>query len=173
MKDSPSAGSGYRHNRWLMLIATYKVLQALLFIAIGVGALRLLHKDVGDLIELLADRLHFNPEWRITQFALEKAELVNDPVLRRIGVAAFCYAALGVAEGTGLYLERAWGEILTLVITASFLPWELIEVVHRVTWVRTGLLAINLAVFFYLLILIVEQRRLRKLGKRAEVKRAS
>jgi uncharacterized membrane protein (DUF2068 family) len=174
MKDSPSAGTDRnRHNRWLMLIAAYKVLQALLFIGIGVGALRLVGKDVGDLFETLADYLHFNPEWRITQFALDKAELVNDPLLRRIGVAAFCYAALGVAEGTGLYLERAWGEILTLVITASFLPWELIEVAHRVTWFRMSLLTINLAVFFYLLILIVQQRRLRQLGNRAEVKHGS
>jgi uncharacterized membrane protein (DUF2068 family) len=175
MKDSLSAGSGpNRHNRWLVLIAAYKVLQSLLFIAIGVGALRLLHKDVGDLIETLADHLHFNSEWRITQFALDKAELVNDPLLRRIGVAAFCYAALGLAEGTGLYLEQAWGEILTLVITASFLPWELFEVAHRVTWFRMSLFTINLAVFFYLLILIGEQRRMRRqLGKPEGVKRSA
>lgn len=168
MKDSLSSGAGpNRHNRWLLLIALYKILQALLFVAIGVGALRLLHKDVGDLFALLADHLRFNPEWRIVHFALEKAELVNDPLLKRIGAAALCYAGLGFAEGIGLYLEKAWGEILTLVITASFLPWEFLEVLRRVTWFRLSLLLINIAVFFYLLKLIGEQRRLRQLRKRA------
>lgn len=169
MNDTPSAGSKppHHHNRWLVLIAIYKLLQALLFIAIGVGALRLLHKDVGDLFATFADRLRFSPESRIVNFILEEASLLNDPLLRRIGAAAFCYAALGAAEGIGLYLEKAWGEILTLVITASFLPWEVVEAVHRVTWVRISLLIINSLVFFYLLELINRERRIRKLRKKS------
>jgi len=156
-----------RHNRWLLLIALYKSAHALLFIAIGVGALRLLHKDVGDSLALLADHLRFNPEARIVHFILEKASLVNDPLLKRIGVAAFSYAGLTLAEGIGLYLEKAWGEYLTLLITASFLPWEVFEVLRRLTWVRMSLLAINILVFFYLLFVVVEQNRLRRTRKRA------
>lgn len=168
MKDSPFAGSKRRtHNQWLVLIALYKLLQALLFIAIGVGALRLLHKDVGDMFAVLADRLRFNPESRFVNFILDEASLLNDPVLRRIGAAAFCYAALGLAEGIGLYLEKAWAEFLTLFITASFLPWEMVEAIRRVTWVRLSLLAINILVFFYLLELIAEQRRNRGLRKKS------
>lgn len=140
----------------------YKLIQAVLFIAIGVGALRLLHKDIGDLFATLADHLRFNPEARIVHFILVKASLVNDPLLRRIGAAALFYAVLGLAEGVGLYLEKAWGEILTLAITASFLPWEAFEMARRLTWFRVGLLLINAAVFFYLLKLVAEQRRLRK-----------
>ncbi|MFP5277385.1 MAG: DUF2127 domain-containing protein [Acidobacteriota bacterium] len=152
----------HHHNRWLVLIAMYKLIQAVLFIAIGVGALRLLHKDIGDLFATLADHLRFNPEARIVHFILVKASLVNDPLLRRIGAAALFYAVLGLAEGVGLYLEKAWGEILTLAITASFLPWEAFEMARRLTWFRVGLLLINAAVFFYLLKLVAEQRRLRK-----------
>ena len=64
---------------------------------------------------------------------------------------AFSYAALSLAEGIGLYLEKAWGEFLTLAITASFLPWEIFEIFRRLTWVRVGLLVVNLLVFLYLL----------------------
>lgn len=151
-----------RHNQWLLLIALYKLVQSLLFIALGVGALRLLHKDVGDMFLLFADHLRFNPEARIVHFILEKASLLNDPLLRRLGVAAFCYAAVGMAEGIGLYLEKVWGEILTLAITASFLPWEMTEIIRRLTWIRLGLLIINIAVFFYLVRAVAEQRRLRR-----------
>ena len=150
-----------RHNRWLLLIALYKFLHALLFVAIGIGAHRLLHKDIADQIVLLAHHLRFNPESRLVNFILEKASLINDPVLRRIGFVAYCYAAVTLTEGIGLYLEKAWGEFLTLAIAASFLPFEMIEVVRRVTWVRVGLLSINILVFVYLLRVIIDRARKR------------
>ena len=149
----------HAHNRWLLLIAAYKLIQSLLFAAIGVGALRLLHQDAGDLLAQLADHLRFNPESRFVNFILDEASLLNDPLLMRIGAAAFCYAGVGILEGIGLYLEKAWGEYLTLAITASFLPWEILEILRRVTWFRSGLLAANVLVLFYLLKLITERQR--------------
>lgn len=145
------------HNRWLILIAVFKLAQALLFIAIGVGALRLLHKDLGDELLRLAYHLRFNPESRFVNFVLDRAEFVNDKVLRRFSIALFAYAALGMTEGIGLYLEKAWGEYLTLGITASFLPWEIFEVIHKHTLIRSSLLVVNVLVFFYLLKVLVER----------------
>ena len=160
-RNSLRSRSGQRHNRWLLLIALYKFFHALLFVAIGVGAHRLLHKDIADQIVLLAHHLRFNPESRLVNFILEKASLVNDPVLRRIGFVAYCYAAVTLTEGIGLYLEKAWGEFLTLAITASFLPLEIIEVVRRLTWIRVSLLIINILVFVYLLRVIFDRARRR------------
>jgi len=162
---SKSPKSHRQHNRWLVLIAGYKLALALLFIAIGAGALHLLHKDVDDVFAVIADRLRFNPEGRIVGFLLDRASLLNDPLLRRIGAAAFCYAIISLAEAIGLYLEKTWGELLTLLITASFLPWEVIEIIRRVTWPRISLLAINIGVFWYLLQLMTRQRTSRKWHK--------
>jgi uncharacterized membrane protein (DUF2068 family) len=154
------------HNRWLLLIAVYKFFHALLFVLIGVGAHRLLHKDIADQVDLLARHLRFNPESRLVNFILARASLVDDPLLRRIGFVAFCYAALTLIEGIGLFLEKAWGEFLTLAITASFLPLEIFEVVRRLTWVRVSLLAINILVFLYLVKLVIERGRQRTLRTR-------
>jgi uncharacterized membrane protein (DUF2068 family) len=150
---------GQHHNRLLVLIAVYKFLHALLFYAIGFGLHRLVHKDIADQIELLARHLRFNPESRLINFLLEKATLINGPLLRRIGFFAFCYATVTLVEGIGLYLEKAWGEFLTLAITASFLPWEVFEIVRHITWVRVGLLTINILVFVYLLRLVIDRAR--------------
>jgi uncharacterized membrane protein (DUF2068 family) len=149
------------HDRGLLLIAVYKFFHALLFVFIGLGAHRLLHKDIADQIDLLARHLRFNPESRLINFILAKASVVNAPLLRRIGFVAYCYAAVTLVEGIGLYLEKAWGEFLTLAITASFLPWEIFEVVRRLTWVRVSLLAINILVFLYLLKLVIDRGRQR------------
>jgi uncharacterized membrane protein (DUF2068 family) len=164
MTGSPSQtlSKPRRRNRWLILIAAFKLSQALLFIAIGVGALRLVHKDVGDMLIRLAEHLRFNSEVRLVNFILEKSSLVTDRLLRRIGEVVFIYAALDLVEGIGLYLEKAWAEYLTLAITASFLPWEIFEVLRRVTWIRCGLLTVNALVFFYLLKMVVERGRDRR-----------
>ncbi len=164
MTDSPSQSLSKprRHDRWLILIAAFKLAQALLFIVIGVGALRLLHKDVSDILEKLASHLLHNPESRLVNFILEKSSLIDDRLLRRIGAVVFIYAALDLLEGIGLYLEKVWAEYLTLVITASFLPLEIFEVFRRLTWIRVGLLGVNALVFLYLLQLVVERARHRR-----------
>jgi uncharacterized membrane protein (DUF2068 family) len=149
------------HNAWLIGIAAFKLAQALLFLIIGVGAVRLLHKDVGDLLAQLADHLRFNPESGLVNFILDRAALIDDRLLRRIGEVGFVYAALDLTEGIGLYFEKAWAEYLTLVITASFLPLEVIEISRRVTVIRVGLLVINAVVFFYLLNLVMARKRSR------------
>ncbi len=171
MNDSPKLPDPphRRHNSLLILIAAFKLAQALLFAAVGVGAFRLLHKDIGDTLEQLVNHLRFNPESRLVNFILEKATLVDDHMLRRIGAVVFIYAGLDLTEGIGLYLEKAWAEYLTLAITASFLPWEIFEVFRRVTTIRVSLLALNALVFIYLLQLVIgKQRREKSLSKAPE-----
>jgi uncharacterized membrane protein (DUF2068 family) len=154
-----SAATARRHNKGLVLIAVYKFLLAVFFVALGVGALRMVGKDVGDVLYRVASDLRFNPEGRVVNFILDRASILDDPMLRRIGFAAFCYAAIGIAEGIGLYLEKAWGEYLTLVITASFLPWEILEIARRHTMPRVALLVVNIAVLIYLSKLVWERQR--------------
>ncbi len=54
-------------------------------------------------------------------------------------------------EAVGLWHEKRWAEYLTVVATAGFLPFEILELVDRVTVLRVGALVINLAVLVYLL----------------------
>lgn len=164
MNDSPTQLDALprHHNRWLILIAAFKLAQALLFAAVGVGVLRLLHKNVGDELQRFVDHLNFNTEPRFINFLLEKADIIDDHMLRSIGAVVFIYAGLDLVEGIGLYFEKTWAEYLTLVVTASFLPWELFEVFGRITPVRVSLLTVNALVFIYLLKLVVARGRQRR-----------
>ncbi len=145
-------------NRWLELIATYKLLQSLLLVSVGVGALRLLHKDIADLLTNLALGLRFDPEGRLVSFLLDKAAYLDDQKLRQISMFLFSYAAVGILEGIGLMYEKVWAEYLTAIITASFLPLEIMELVHRITWFRVGLFVVNLAVLAYLVFHLIRRR---------------
>jgi len=136
--------------------------KGLILIALGVGALRLLHKDIQDELTQLIDHLRFNPESKLINFILVQASIIDDHMLRRVSAVLFAYAGLGLIEGIGLYLEKVWAEYLTLLITASFLPFEIFEVIRRLTWIRASLLLLNVLVFFYLLKVVTERVRVRR-----------
>jgi len=152
------SGPSKKRNRWLELIALYKLLQAALLVSIGVGALKLLHKDVADVLTNIAKGLRMNPEGRLVGFLLERASLIDDHRLHQISFFLFGYAALGLIEGIGLILEKVWAEYFTAFITASFLPIEIFELMHRITWFRVGLLVVNLAVLAYLVGHLIRRR---------------
>jgi len=111
----------------------------------------------------LAVKLKFDPESRLVALLLNKADLIDAHRLRQISVGTFGYSALALTEGIGLLLEKVWAEYLTLILTVSFLPWELYELARRPDWFRLSLLIINLAVLAYLVWLL---RRKNLLGKR-------
>ena len=157
-KASHSAGS---HDRGLLLIGLFKLAKAIFFFGVGVGAIHLLHKDLEDEVLRLAVKLRFDPESRFVSLLLDKVDLIDAHRLRQISVATFGYSALALTEGVGLLLEKVWAEYLTLILTMSFLPWELYELARKPDWFRLSLLLINLAVLWYLVWLL---RRKRLLG---------
>jgi uncharacterized membrane protein (DUF2068 family) len=151
------------HDRGLLLIGLFKLAKAIFFFCIGAGAIHLLHKDIGDEVTRLALKLKFDPESRLVALLLGKVDLIDAHRLRQISVATFAYSALALTEGIGLLLEKVWAEYLTLILTISFLPWELYELIRKPDWSRLSLLVINLAVLAYLVWLL---RRKNLLGRR-------
>ena len=55
-----------------------------------------------------------------------------------------------LVEGVGLWRGKRWAEYLTLLVTASLLPFEILALYHRLTLPRTATLALNLLVIGYL-----------------------
>ncbi len=151
-----------RHDRWLLLIGGFKLVEAVFFLLVGVGAIHFLHRDLRDAVLQLATKLRRDPEGRLVGFVLNHIDSVTAHRLRQIGVATFFYAALRVAEGWGLVLEKAWAEYLTVGVTMAFLPLEMYEIVRRPDWFRVGIMVVNLLVLAYLLWLL--QRKKEKLG---------
>ena len=135
----------------LLLIGLFKLSKALLFFLMGLGALHMINRNVGDELIHLVMALRLDTEGRFVQFMLEKADQIDAHRLKQIGFADFAYAALALTEGIGLMKEKVWAEYLTLGLTLSFLPYELFELIRHPSWVWLSLLATNLAVLVYLL----------------------
>lgn len=84
-------------------------------------------------------------ERRVTQVVLSRSTSMDPTRIAALGVGAFLYATLFPVDGTGLWLQRRWAEYLTVVATASFIPFEIHEVVRRSTITHVVALVLNIA----------------------------
>src|SRR5579864_831277 len=138
------------HDRLLRLIALFKFFKAAMLVALGVGAFRLVHKDLGAVLEHWTEALRLDPGNRFVDAALAKAANLRPEQIKKLGLGSFLYAALFLAEGTGLWLEKRWGEWLTVIITSSLVPVEIYEIYRHPSAVKAAVLVINLAIVAYL-----------------------
>jgi uncharacterized membrane protein (DUF2068 family) len=147
------------NDRLLRLIAIFKFFKAVMLIALGIGAFRLLHRDLARVLVHWIDALKLDPGNRFIDAVLSKASNVSPEQIKKAGIGSFLYAALFLTEGTGLWLRKRWGEWLTVIITSSLVPIEIYEIVRHPSWVKWAVLAINVAIIAYLIF------HMRKTGK--------
>jgi uncharacterized membrane protein (DUF2068 family) len=139
------------HSRGLLLVGLFKLSKAIFFTVVGVGALRLVHQDLGEVVMGVVDKLHFDPESRLVGFLLDKADVIGHHQLREAGMFAFAYAVLCLVEGWGLITEKVWAEYFTVCLTMAALPWESYELMEKLEPYKVVMLVVNLVVLAYLL----------------------
>jgi uncharacterized membrane protein (DUF2068 family) len=147
------------HGRGLLLIAAFKLLKGFALLAVGIGALKLLHKDVAAMVEHWINIFQVDPHSHYIQLLLVKLSIVGDRRLKELSVGTFIYSAIFFTEGIGLALRKRWAEYFTIITTSSLLPIEIYELFKHASIGKGVALVINLAVVAYL---VCELRRTRK-----------
>ena len=137
-------------EKGLLLIGLFKLFKAALLVAVGFGAVKLLHRDIATTVDHWVDILRVDPDNRFIHRLLEKVLSVKPKQLRELSVGTFFYASLLGTEGVGLLLRKRWAEYFTVISTAVFIPLEVYEIAHRFTIARVGVLAVNVAIVWYL-----------------------
>ena len=143
----------------LVLIGIYKVLEGLALTAAGIGVLHLLHGNIEDHLLHWVRVLRVDPDNRYIHRFLERAFSISPKQLKELSVGTFVYAGLRFAEGFGLAARKKWAEYLTVIATGLFIPLEIYEMIHHLTYVRIVVFLTNVAVVVYLVV------RLRKDAK--------
>ena len=141
-----------------MVIAAFKLVKGFALLALGLGALHFLHRDLAKEVERWIDLVRGDPHSRYLIWVLEKLSKVDEKKLRELSVGTFFYSGLFLCEGTGLALGKRWAEWLTIVSTASLMPVEGYEIYLHASWERILVLVVNVVVVGYLV------RELRKRG---------
>jgi len=135
----------------LYLIAGFKLFKGLVLFAVGVGALKLLNKDLATEVYRWANAFRVDPGNYYVQHLLERFSFLDDDrKLKALSVGTFFYSALLLTEGTGLLLRKHWAEYFTIIVTGSFIPLEFYELVRHATVAKGTVLLLNVAVVAYL-----------------------
>ena len=135
----------------IRLIALFKLLKAITLIAIGVGALKLLHRDMGSTLDHWIAMSGLDPGNRWVERGIEKVANLTPAKVKGLGIVSFIYAGLFLTEGVGLWLMKRWAEWFTIIITSSLVPAEIYELYRHPTASKILVLIINIVVVIYLL----------------------
>jgi uncharacterized membrane protein (DUF2068 family) len=130
----------------------FKLAKALLLIIVGVGAIKLLHKDVAETVTHWVDVLGVDPDNRFIHKMAAKAFGITPAQLKAVSAGTFFYASLLLTEGIGLLLRKHWAEYFTVITTAALIPLEIYELVKHLTAPKMAVLTINIAIVWYLIV---------------------
>jgi len=135
----------------LVLIGIFKLLKALLLIAVGIGAIKFLHKDVVGTVLHWTQELRVDPNNRFIHGMLGRIFRVTPKQLKELSLGTFFYAGLFAAEGVGLLLRKRWAEYFTIVTTSGLLPLEIFELARHFTVTKLVVLIVNVLIVWYLI----------------------
>ena len=77
---------------------------------------------------------------------------LDQRTLTWLAIGAAAYTVVEILEGIALWMLKRWGEYFAMVATSAGIPYEIYELVAKVTVVRMGAFVINVALVVYLVL---------------------
>jgi len=153
-----------KERHWTIhIISGFKFLKGILLLIVGFKLLTLLDRDVAQWFADFINRHSIDPENTLVHTIAEKLTGVNNNQLIAMSVGSFGYSALQLTEGIGLWFEKRWAELLTVIATSLLVPVEIYEIYEKFTWVRVAILIVNLFVIWYLATRLKDEKQEEKI----------
>jgi uncharacterized membrane protein (DUF2068 family) len=146
-------GKPKRSRTILTLIGILKLLKSMMLVLLAIGAFKLVgDPDVRGHLLHWVNVLGVDPHGKHLAEALEKLGTVDARHFTEIGIGSLIYAAVFAVEGIGLLLAKTWAEVLTVIITTSFIPLEVYEMIEHKSITKGIVIAINIGIVVYLVL---------------------
>jgi uncharacterized membrane protein (DUF2068 family) len=111
-------------------------------------------RQIAHLVRFWAAELNENPGRnffrQLLTRGLQALGFLPQRTVVLIALGALAFGALELTEAIGLARRRRWAEYLTVIAGGLGIPFELHEVIARITLLRVGILAANVAIVIYL-----------------------
>ena len=146
-------------SRGVRIVAVVEAAKGALVLGAGLELFTLVHHDIQAIAERIVEHFHFNPASRYPRILLDAAAALTDERLVVLAMGAIAYSTVRFVEAYGLWLQRRWAEWFAVVAGGLYIPIEIYELVRRVTWIRFGLLAVNVAIVAYLALVLRQTQR--------------
>jgi len=146
-------------GKGVRFIAMLEAAKGGLVLLAGCGLLALIHYNVQAVAETMVEHFHLNPASRYPRIFLHAADAVTDARLWWLAGGAALYAGLRFIEAYGLWHRRPWAEWLAVVSGGIYIPIEIYELTHHVSWPKLVMLIGNLIIVAYLISVLLQNRR--------------
>jgi len=134
-----------RERATLRAIAIFEGVKGVAALAAAFGLLELVHHDTRRIAWALIGHYNLDPNGHYPGLLLHYAEVLQNANFRMIFFLAIVYATVRIAEGYGLWRDRAWAEWLAAASGALYIPFEAEHLLHRTTLVNAVVLLANIA----------------------------
>lgn len=134
----------------LRTIAVYKLIKVLLLVALALGEARLRDSSLTDKLLIWASARPHGLEHDVVTRLIQWLSGLTSSRMHALRIVTLAYAAVFATEGIGLWMQKPWAEWLTVIITASLIPLEVWELVHRPSFGIAAVLVANSAIVAYL-----------------------
>jgi uncharacterized membrane protein (DUF2068 family) len=131
-------------------VALFEAAKGALVLLAGLGLLTLLGRDVQVIAEHIVRFSHLNPASHYPRIFLDASSHVTNTHLWLLAAAAAAYALVRFVEAYGLWYERRWAEWFALLAGGLYVPVEIYEMFHRLTWLKVAVFATNVAIVVYM-----------------------
>jgi uncharacterized membrane protein (DUF2068 family) len=148
----------------LRAVAVCEGAKGILVLAVGLGLLGFIHRDLQQLAEDVVRHLHLNPSARYPRVFLMVASRFDGVQLWAVAVGALVYSGLRFLEAVGLWKDRNWAKWLGAISGGIYIPVEIYEAARKATATRLVLFALNVAVVAYLLWNVWQKRQIARLN---------
>lgn len=132
-------------------VAIFEAAKGALVLLAGLGLLTLINRDVQAIAEHIVRLSHLNPASHYPRIFVDAAAHVTNAKLWFLAGAAAAYAIVRGIEAYGLWYERRWAEWFALLAGGLYVPIEIYELIHHATWVKAGVLTLNLGIVVYMI----------------------
>lgn len=151
------------HSPWaLRTVAIYELVKGVLFLAIALGALSLVHKDLAEEAQNIVKRLHLDPAWHYSKLFIEESSKIHTNRLVWFAVTAGTFSVVRIVAGIGLWREQPWAEWFAVASAALYVPIEIHHFFVRPSLMLGCVIVLNLAIVVYLSRLLLERHRKRR-----------
>ncbi len=143
------------------VIGILKLVSGVMALAVGIGVFRFLGHDPGPAAERIITHLGLDPQNHVIHAVLSGITGIDKTHLRALEAGTFFYALLHMIEGTGLILRKDWAGYLVIVATGSLVPFEIYEIVRKVSFLRIAVLLVNIGIVIYLIVTLRKEHQAR------------
>jgi uncharacterized membrane protein (DUF2068 family) len=149
---------GHRRRKGLVAIALFKLFKVTVLGIVAALAFALAKSSrLPARLDAWSNALGNEREW--LHRALDDVTNTGDHELALWGLGSLAYALVFSVEGVGLWFEKTWAEYLTVIVTLSFIPFEIYELAQGFNVGKVIGLVINLVILVYLVVRLVKQHR--------------